>query len=279
MSTTRKGLGRGAFVSTSLCALLRGDSQQKDEKAWEVLRKVQETYAGAIAYDLDCVEKKRSDLDVNDPHSFFWSIRMACLEPHHFFYQQPLPETPRDKPERIICGDGVSVFQFSAVHNKEYIEEVYSDSHVAARKTLGGDAYLRFHLDYLECFRKVVDRKQDSPRFLGMKTRKIFERTVECEVVDTFPLDRFGVKATETLWVEPGTNRVLLSNRRGWIVERGVGTRAGTRMPLMIDRFYRWRVLGQEISRDVFRFVPPEGARFVEKFTRLPPRFISLPSM
>ncbi len=274
MSTTMRRFGRRIFLSTSACALVPGQAHERDAAAWELLGRVQHTYTKAVAYDLDFREKSSLDASTFDPYATSWDGRMACLEPHHFFYQNPLPENSRSKPARILCGNGSSVFNFSAAFHNEYIEEVYSDKHVAMRRTQGGDMFLRFHLKYVEVFRNVAERKQKEPRMLGQKKLKAFGREVECAVVETYPSDGSPFLITERLWIEPDTNRVLCLNRHGYVIAKGTGRR----LPKVIDRTYRWRVLGQEMSMDIFRFVPPKGARFVEKFTPLPPRFMSYPT-
>lgn len=274
MPATIDRFSRRRFLSWAACAFPSRELQaEKDDRAWELLRTVQDTYVTAVAYDVDFREESRVDL-LGAPLDNIWTARMASLAPHHFFYQTPLTDPKsRKTPQYILCGDGYSVFTFSAYRNKEYIEEIYRDAHVAARRTRGGDEYLRFHLEHIDKYRVLAERKQKEPRYVGNRKIKVFGRSIECAVLETSPLDGSPFQVTETLWVETATNRVLRCSRHGYLISRGIRRR----IPKIVDRTYRWRVLGQELPLDLFRFVPPKGSRRVEKFTPLPPRFISYP--
>ncbi|MBI4893331.1 MAG: DUF2092 domain-containing protein [Acidobacteria bacterium] len=266
--------GRRIFISTSACALAPGQAQQRDEEAKGLLKKVQETYVATTAYDLDFQENARFD-----SYTGYWpntiSGRMACLEPHRFLYQTPLRDPNSGKaPERILCGDGASVFVFVASRNREYIREIYSDQGATARRTTGGDEYFKLHMEHVERFRTVASREQKEPRSLGRQMVKVFGQTVECEVVETYPADGRGFTVQETLWVEPGSNRVLRCLRQGYQADR----RNSRRTSKIVDRTYRWRMLGTQIAMDVFQFVPPKGARLVDRFSPGRPLAVSVPS-
>jgi hypothetical protein len=166
----------------------------------------------------------------------------------------------------ILCCDGRSVFQFR--HNlNEYKEEVYRHTPESPpRQTEGAGFFARFHEEHFERFQSVATRPQREPRFRGEKTIKVFDREVSCLQIDTRSIETGGHRWREQLWFDPNNYRVIQSLRE--------------RMQLTGDRKFRyllssqsqydWHVLGGEVPPETFRFVPPEGAKLVERFSWKP---------
>ncbi|HBY64677.1 MAG TPA: hypothetical protein DEH78_33065 [Solibacterales bacterium] len=66
---------------------------------------------------------------------------------------------------------------------------------------------------------------------------------------------------SERLWIDVGAGRLLQS-----LIRRYEWGQASPRLFWFRRHTFDWRVIGNTISDDVFRFQPPRGARLVETF-------------
>jgi hypothetical protein len=241
------------------------------QDAWSILRETEGKYRAALSYDVQVIVTSSIEIGMVGSR---WDARLAALAPDHFLAEIPvtaLRTHPRAAIHKwIIAGDARSVFYYRPTLN-EYTEEVYRhrpDS--LPRITEGAKLFQRSHDEHFERFRFLASRPQREPRLRGRRTIRVFGREVVCLQIDTASFENSGGhRWNEKLWIDPTSFRIVQSLRGRFHL---TGDRRA-RIFRWTRSQYDWHVLGGEIPLEIFHFIPPEGAKLVEKFTDRTPRF------
>jgi hypothetical protein len=244
------------------------------EDAWPILHQAEAKYRAALAYDVQVTAAGSSE--VGEIGSS-WGGWFAALAPDRFRAEIPMTSFHHRHPRAainkwLIVGDGRSVFYYRPTLN-EYTEEVYRHSPDSLpRITDGAKLFQRCHEEHFERFRSLATRPQREPRLSGQKTIKVFGRKVSCLQIDARSIETSGGhRWSERLWIGPTSFHIVqsLRGRFHFTGDRQARIFRWTRCQ------YDWRVLGSEIPLEIFRFIPPEGAKLVEQFTFHGPRYWS----
>jgi hypothetical protein len=239
------------------------------QDAWSILHQTEAKYRAALAYDVQMMSAGSMEVGMLGSR---WGARLAAVAPDHFLAEIPVMGPYRIDPRAavhkwLIVGDGRSVFFYRPTLN-EYTEEVYRhlpDS--PPRITEGAKLFQRSHEEHFERFRSLATRPQREPRLRGEKTIKVFDRRVPCLQIDTHSIQKSGGhRWSEKLWLDPN-NYWIIQSLRGRL--HLTGDRKA-RLFRYTQTQYDWHTLGAELPPETFRFVPPEGAKLVERFTWIP---------
>jgi hypothetical protein len=240
------------------------------QDAWSILRKSEAIYRTATAFDMSRASVSYDDAIRRKYRT--WG-RMAAFAPGCFYsesWSRVQLIHPKAKVHRtIICCDGRTVYHYRPAVN-EYTEEVYRrQPGDPPRLSEGVILFQRAHAEHFERFCVIAGRPQREPRLRGLKTITVFDRKVTCLQIDTHSIEKSGGRRwSEKFWIDPDSFQIRYTLRGQFHL---TGDRLYRMFRWTEDRF-DWHVLGTQVPLETFHFVPPPGARLVERFTPLAPR-------